>query len=145
MESMTAAAALEAPHYSEAHSMGGDELRALEAWQLAAMLADALRDTSEYGDYCQERITYYLDTKRFGEVAAVAMSQARDASRDGNFSTAQHLEAIESVIAGASNKLRGSSLTVWELAQYARQTSRMLCFDTCDLIALVSAAERATR
>lgn len=142
---METSATLEAPHYSEAHSMGGDELRSLEAWQLASMLAGALQDTSHAGDYCQDRITYYLDTKRYGEAAAVAMSQARDAAKDGNFSTAQHLEAIELVISNASSNLRGSSLTVWELAQFARQHQRSLVFDTCDLLSLIRAAELATR
>jgi hypothetical protein len=122
--------------------MGGDELRALEAFELASLLADAL----EAGhDEAAERATYYLDTKRFGETAAVAMSQARDAAQDGNFSTAQHLEAIESVIANSAGGLRGSRLSVWELAKFARKTSRVVVFDTCDLLTLISAAERATR
>jgi hypothetical protein len=138
----SAAAALEAPHYSEAHVMGGDELRSLEAWQLAAMLAGALRDTSHAGDYCQERITYYLDTKRYGETAAVAMSQARDAAKDGNFSTAQHLEAIEKVLKN-SGAPRGSRLSVWELAQHARKTNASLVYDSCDLMTLVRRAEDA--
>lgn len=128
---------------SDVSSMGGDELRAMSAPALAHLLADALECVDAAAE-C-ERVTYYLDIARFGEVAAVAMSQARDAAWDGNFSTAQHLEAIESVIANSAGNLRGSRFTTYELAQYARQTSRMLCFDTCDLIALISAAERATR
>lgn len=127
--------------WSDVTTMGGDELRALEAYELAALLADALEAGHEAA---AERASYYLDIKRHGETAAVAMSQARDAAQDGNFSTAQHLEAIETSIANAGSRLRGSRFTTFELAQYARKTSRMLTLDGCDLITLIRDAERAT-
>lgn len=120
-------------------TMGGDELRSLEACELAHLLGDALANGSEAA---AERVRYYLDTKQFGETAAVAMSQARDAARDGNFSTAQHLEAIEKVLAN-SGATRGSELSVWELAQHARKTGASLVFDRCDLMTLVRKAETA--
>jgi hypothetical protein len=120
-------------------TMGGDELRSLTAAQLARLLADALEADSSAA---VERVTYYMDTALYGETAAVAMSQARDASRDGNFSTAQHLEAIELVLAN-SGATRGSELSVWELAQHARQTGASLVFDRCDLMTLVRKAETA--
>jgi hypothetical protein len=49
------------------------------------------------------------------------------------------------VIAHSAGGLRGSRLSVWELAKFARKTSRVVVFDTCDLLTLISAAERATR
>jgi uncharacterized protein YyaL (SSP411 family) len=133
---------------------GGDELRACQAHELAGMLADALRITAADGAdgytpafraaaaAATVRLTYYLDIARYGETAAVAMEQARDAARDGNFSTAQHLEAIETLISNGGAR-RGSRLSTLELAQFARGQLRTLVYDGCDLMALVRDAEAA--
>jgi hypothetical protein len=138
--------------WSDATTAGGDELRATSAHELAGMLADALRILSDPEHFkpafvasaqaAAVRLTYYLDIARYGETAAAAMEQARDAARDGNFSTAQHLEAIESVISNGGAR-RGSRLSTLELAQFAYGQRRMLVFDSCDLMSLVRDAEAA--
>lgn len=126
--------------WTDVSTMGGDELRALPAAALAHLLADALADGSEQGDICAMRAGYYLDIARFGETAAAAIELARDGARDGNFSTASHLEAIEHVLA-TSGAPRGSRLSTYELAQFARATRCTPVYDTCDLMTLVRKAE----
>lgn len=72
--------------WNDVTTMGGDELRSLEAHELAQLLAGALEAGSEAA---AERATYYLDTKRVGEVAAIAMSQARERGRVARFEAGQ--------------------------------------------------------
>lgn len=138
--------------WSDATTAGGDELRSCAAHELAAMLADALRILADPEHFkpafvasaqaAAVRLTYYLDISRYGETAAAAMEQARDAARDGNFSTAQHLEAITRVIQDGGAR-RGSRLSTLELAQFARSATRGLVYDGCDLMSLVRDAEAA--
>lgn len=139
-------------HWNDATTAGGDELRATSAHELAGALADALRILADPEHFkpafvasaqaAAVRLTYYLDIARYGETAAIAMEQARDAAMDGNFSTAQHLEAIEAVIANGGAR-RGSRLSTLELARFARGSLRTLVFDSCDLMSLVRDAEAA--
>lgn len=139
-------------NWTDITTAGGDELRSMAAADLARVLADALAVSAAGSAYKAQyvtqataaaaRATYYLDVVRFGETAAAAIEQARDASRDGNFSTAQHLEAIETVLAN-SGAPRGSRLSTYEIAQYARSIHETLVYDTCDLMTLVRKAESA--
>lgn len=128
--------------WTDVPSMGGDELRALTPAALASLLADALASHSVQGDIAAMRAGYYLDVARFGETAAAAIELARDSARDGNFSTAVHLEAIEQVLA-TSGAPRGSRLSTYELAQYARATHATPVYDSCDLMTLVRKAEKS--
>ena len=75
--------------WQDVATMGGDELRSLEAWELASLMADALRQAFPGQDgytplhagrarEAAERLAYYLDVKRCGETAAAAMLRARE-------------------------------------------------------------------
>lgn len=77
-------------NWVDATVMGGDELRATSAADLAGMLADALRVVEGGGGYTEAwqatarqaaaRITYYLDVARYGEAAAAAIERALDST-----------------------------------------------------------------